>query len=147
MQAKKIEVRFIKMGTDGFDVIDDGIGIDERDFASLCKTLPNRERNEIYKTRSLGYMGEALNSLCWSSDLAIFTRHVNSQTGFKLSFNQDGTLTSKVKINKEDVGTTVEVRSLHRENPKAGFVYRKYAKEMYENAVNMLSVYSFICKD
>ena len=64
MQAKKIEVRFIKMGTEGFDVIDDGVGIAEQDFASLCKTLPNRERNEIYKTRSLGYMGEALNSLC-----------------------------------------------------------------------------------
>jgi DNA mismatch repair ATPase MutL len=29
MQAKKIEVRFIKMGSDGFDVIDDGIGIAE----------------------------------------------------------------------------------------------------------------------
>jgi Histidine kinase-, DNA gyrase B-, and HSP90-like ATPase len=41
-KATKIEVRFLKMGTEGFDVIDDGRGIPESDFALLCKTLPNR---------------------------------------------------------------------------------------------------------
>jgi hypothetical protein len=74
-QAKKVEVRFIKMGMEGFDVIDDGLGIEESEFERLCKTLPNRERNELYKTRSLGYMGETLNSLCMCSTVTIFTRH------------------------------------------------------------------------
>ena len=147
MKAKKIEVRFIKLGIDGFDVIDDGIGIDEKDFTNLCKTLPNRERNEIYKSRSLGYMGETLYSLCKSSDVKIFTRHAQSPHGFKLIYNSDGDLVNKIKIEKEDVGTTIEVRCLHKINPKSSFVFKKYIKEMYENATNHLSMYSFILKD
>ena len=43
------------MGSDGFDVIDNGEGISESDFLTLAKTLPNREKNDMYKTRSLGY--------------------------------------------------------------------------------------------
>ncbi len=48
-------------------MIDDGDGISECDMANFCKTLPNRERNDMYKTRSIGYMGEAMHSLVRSS--------------------------------------------------------------------------------
>ena len=41
--ATNIEVRFLKMGAEGFDVIDNGTGIHETEFSSLAKTLPNRE--------------------------------------------------------------------------------------------------------
>jgi DNA mismatch repair ATPase MutL len=54
-KATSVEVRFLKMGSDGFDVIDNGEGIPESDFLTLAKTLPNREKNDMYKTRSLGY--------------------------------------------------------------------------------------------
>ena len=88
-------------------------------------------------------MGEALFSLCKSSDVKIFTKHKSSTTGYKLIYNSDGDLVQKSKIEKEDVGTTIEVRSLHRINPKSSFVFKKYIKELYDNAVNHLSLYSF----
>ena len=50
-------------------------------------------------------------------------------------------------ILKEDIGTTVEVRDIHHSNGKAIFMIRKYMKELYDTAVNNLSVYSFILKD
>ena len=67
-------MRFIHKGAEGFDVIDDGDGIKDSELSSLCRTLPNRERNDMYKTRSLGYMGEAMHSLVRSSQVTVFTR-------------------------------------------------------------------------
>jgi DNA mismatch repair ATPase MutL len=40
-KATKIEIRFLKMAAEGFDIIDDGQGIPETEMANLCKTLPN----------------------------------------------------------------------------------------------------------
>jgi DNA mismatch repair ATPase MutL len=72
--AKSVEVRFLRNGAEGFDIIDDGDGIKEADMQNFCRTLPNRERNDIYKTRSIGYMGEAMFSLVRSSQVVILTR-------------------------------------------------------------------------
>lgn len=42
MQAKKIEVRLIMQGKNGFDIIDDGHGIPESEFDDLCKCFLER---------------------------------------------------------------------------------------------------------
>jgi hypothetical protein len=49
----------------GFDVVDDGDGIPEREFEdkNYARSMENRQRNEIYKTRSIGYKGEAMDSM------------------------------------------------------------------------------------
>jgi DNA mismatch repair ATPase MutL len=36
--------------------------------------MENRQRNEIYKTRSIGYKGEAMDSMAWATDLTIITK-------------------------------------------------------------------------
>ncbi|CDW74833.1 mismatch repair endonuclease pms2-like [Stylonychia lemnae] len=54
--ANNIEIRLYDGGKNGFDVIDDGVGIEEEDFTDdYVKCMPYRQRNEIYKTRSIGY--------------------------------------------------------------------------------------------
>ena len=145
-KAKDVEVRFIKMGSDGFDVIDDGEGIPESDFATLAKTLPNREKNDMYKTRSLGYQGEALYSLCKSSEVVIYTRHASSPHGFRLFYDRDGELTSKLKSERKDTGTTIEVRKLHTINTRSSYTYKKFIKDHHENAARMMTEYS-LCKN
>lgn len=52
---KFVEVRFINRGADGFDIIDDGVGYTHNQLSVICKCLPERERNEIYKEKSIGY--------------------------------------------------------------------------------------------
>lgn len=145
-KAKQVEVRFIKMGSDGFDVIDNGDGIPESDFLTLAKTLPNREKNDMYKTRSLGHQGEALYSLCKSSEVVIYTRHASSKTGFRLSYDREGELTSKLKTEKSETGTTIEVRKIHAINSRSQCTYKKYIKDHYENAARMMTEYS-LCKN
>lgn len=58
--ATFIEIKFKNFGAYGFTIVDDGVGYTSNDLSVLCKCLPNRERNEIYKERSIGYRGEAL---------------------------------------------------------------------------------------
>jgi DNA mismatch repair protein MutL len=126
MKPKNIEVRFIKMGSEGFDVIDNGIGIAECEFESLCKTLPIRERNDLYKTRSLGYQGEALQSLCKSSEVTIITKPPNSAVGYELAYDSEGELVSKTKINMPVQGTTIEIRRIHYANDRMSISYKNH---------------------
>ena len=69
-------MRLYEKGIQGFDIIDDGIGISESEFLDkdFAKAMAKRERNEIYKTRSIGYKGEALDSLTRASELTIITK-------------------------------------------------------------------------
>ena len=78
MKPKKIEVRLIQKGSYGFDVIDDGEGIPEKEFDNkdYARCMENRQRNEIYKTRSIGYKGEALDSLARATELTIISKQV-----------------------------------------------------------------------
>ena len=43
-------------------------------------------------------MGEALYSLCKSSEVTILTKSADSDTGYELMFDSDGELASKTKI-------------------------------------------------
>ena len=135
----------MKMGAEGFDVIDNGDGVPESEFPTLAKTLPNREKNSMYKTRSLGYMGEALFSLVKSSDVVIYTRHKDAQFGHRLSYDRDGEISSKLKIEKAQSGTTIEVRKIHSINTRSQVTYKKYIKDHHENAARIMTEYS-LCK-
>ena len=65
--CKNMEIKFYANGLNGFEVIDDGSGINEQDFEIIAKrgtTSKIREFDDIYKIKSLGFRGEALSSLC-----------------------------------------------------------------------------------
>ena len=65
--CKNIEVKFYGSGLNGFEVTDDGKGINEIDFEVIAKrgtTSKISEFDDIYRVKSLGFRGEALSSLC-----------------------------------------------------------------------------------
>lgn len=43
--AKTIEIKLIQKGTFGFDITDDGFGIDETEFDALCECETRRKSN------------------------------------------------------------------------------------------------------
>eukprot|EP00347_Sterkiella_histriomuscorum_P011975 403370380 len=101
----------IKSRTYGFDVSDDGLGISQQEFEKLCECWENRKDNQFYKNNSLGWKGEALNSLSKCADLTILTRQANSKTGFQLTY-RDGNLINVLELAKETEGTTVQEFSM-----------------------------------
>jgi hypothetical protein len=127
--ATRVECRFIRMGAEGFDVIDNGQGIKEEDFADYVKTEPFRERNDIYKTRSLGFRGEALYSLVKSSHITIMTKVADDENGYELTYDTEGELVSKTAIRKFRAGTTIEIRNIHQANARMAIAYKKHNRE------------------
>ena len=118
MQGKPtyVEVRLYAKGANGFDVVDNGCGFTQSQLAVLCKCMPTRERNEIYKVKSIGFQGEALNSLCKSSKVTITTKHNDEPTGLKVKFNTKGELISLEPVEMQTSGSLVEVREIFRNN-------------------------------
>jgi DNA mismatch repair ATPase MutL len=85
--AENIEIRFFRKGLNGFDFIYDGEGISDQELPLICKCMEMRERNEIYKSRSIGYRGEAFNSLAKSSSLTVITKHSTAEFAWKVVYN------------------------------------------------------------
>jgi DNA mismatch repair protein PMS2 len=72
--ATNIEVKFFNYGLGGFEVTDNGKGINENNFEIVCKrgtTSKIQNYLDIYKIKSLGFRGEALSSLCNMGTLTI----------------------------------------------------------------------------
>ena len=103
-------MRFYAKGADGFDIVDNGSGYTQSELQVICKCLPKRERNEIYKTKSIGYRGEALNSLCKSSKVVITTKHEDEPTGLRVIYSTSGDIQSLEPVDMASNGTLVEIR-------------------------------------
>ena len=69
-----MEIKFFASGLNGFEVCDDGSGINEDDFEIIAKrgtTSKIRDFDDIYQVKSLGFRGEALSSLCNIANVTI----------------------------------------------------------------------------
>ena len=98
--STSIDVKFIQNGLLGFEVTDNGCGIAEADFESLCKrgtTSKITKFEDIYTVESLGFRGEALSSLCNLGTVTINTKQQKDNTSFLLQFDMMGNLVSKQK--------------------------------------------------
>jgi len=87
------------------------------ELPQLCKCMEYRERNEIYKTWSIGYRGEAYSSLAKSSSLTIITKHSKSDFAWVVTYNCNGDISNITQNHDvEEVGTTIQVRDMHKNN-------------------------------
>ena len=94
-ESQNIFVTFYRRGCDGLDFEWDGRGIPDKELPHICKCLELRERNEMYKSKSIGYRGEALNSMGKACKLTIYTKEcVDSEFGWKVVYHGDGEIES-----------------------------------------------------
>ena len=100
----------------GFDILDNGAGWTQADLSVMCKCLPRRERNEMYKKKSIGWRGEALSSLVKSCTVTLTTKHEDEPTGLRVTFSPSGDIKSLEPINLDSPGTLIEVRDIHKNN-------------------------------
>ena len=71
----------------------------------------------MYKTRSIGYQGEAHKALIMSSEVTVYTRDPNQEHGWRLHYSTvQYDLLEKVPCDCEP-GTSIEVRKIHSANP------------------------------
>lgn len=147
--ATFIDIKLKDHGKSCITVIDNGSGVSEEDFEGLGlkhHTSKLREFADLTEVNTFGFRGEALSSLCSLSELSIITRHRNSEHGFKLEFNRDGILCSKVACARE-VGTTVHVKNIFKCLPVRAKEFYRNLKREYAKAIQILYSYCLVAVD
>jgi len=94
----------------------------------MCKILPHRERNDLYKKKAIGWRGEALSSLCKSSSVRITTKNEEEPTGLRVIYSETGDIISLEPIELESPGTLIEVRDVHKNNKTYAWKFRENLK-------------------
>lgn len=92
--ATSIEVRLKDMGLEGFEVCDNGCGIEEKNFESVGLkhfTSKIEQFSDLSSLTSFGFRGEAINALCELSNcVTISTKQASQSTATLLTFNRNG---------------------------------------------------------
>ncbi|XBW38756.1 hypothetical protein QEN19_004342 [Hanseniaspora menglaensis] len=148
--SKNIEVILQNYSLNGIEVKDDGDGIQEENFETLCYknyTSKLSAFNDLMIMRSLGFRGEALNSLCFISDLSISTcSDDESGMGFKLVYDHTGQLSEKELV-PHSKGTTVKVENIFKTLPVRHKNFIKNYKKQYNKVVKLIQDYCIINYD
>ncbi|KAG7199449.1 hypothetical protein KM043_014075 [Ampulex compressa] len=144
--ASVVDVKLIDYGKTCITVSDNGSGVLEQDFEGLGlkhHTSKLREFSELTEVNTFGFRGEALSSLCSLGELSIITRHSNSEHGFQLEFDQNGTLQKKEACAR-DQGTTVHVKNIFKRLPVRAKEFQRTLKKEYARAIQVLYSYCLV---
>lgn len=146
--SSKIEVIFKNSGLDSIEVNDDGIGIEEQDFESVCLkhcTSKLSTFEQLSEVETLGFRGEALSSLCSISNISITTcTRENYPRATKLEYNPMGLLANKKKSIGGVKGTSITVSNLFHNLPVRQKNLQKNIKREYGKAISFLINYMII---
>jgi DNA mismatch repair protein MutL len=138
----------IRIEGENFDIIeiqDNGNGMNQENLElSLTKHATSKIENEndLFNIISLGFRGEALNSIASVSYMEIVTRQKNEEIGYKL--NWDG-FSQKITKTGCMTGTKIIVKNLFYNTP----VRRKFLKSQIQefakilNLISKLALYNF----
>lgn len=150
--ASKIVVNFINYGIDSITVLDNGKGIEKDDFATVClrsHTSKINDMDDLTKLGTLGFRGEALNSICaLSTKVTIITLTLDTYPrNYTLKYDQLGKLqeeTSKLGGMSNKSGTTVSIEHLFKNFTVRRKNFIKNSKREFHKAVNFIINYLLI---
>jgi len=119
--SKNIEITLKDYCLNGIEIKDDGHGIQENDFDTIClKHYTSKIKNfEDINTNlvNLGFRGEALNSICFISNTTIMTcTNDEDGIGHELHYNNNGDLIKQDVISM-DKGTIIQIEDIFKNLP------------------------------
>ncbi|KAH3669186.1 hypothetical protein WICMUC_005025 [Wickerhamomyces mucosus] len=143
--ANVIEIVFNNYGLNSIEIIDNGSGISDSDFegvASKNHTSKISNFEDISKINTLGFRGEAINSLCSISHVKITTTQSPPKATI-LEFDSNGAITSQ-KVCSRVRGTTVCISNLFHSLPVRQKDFNKNFKREFSKCLTILQSYSII---
>ncbi|XP_078485445.1 mismatch repair endonuclease PMS2-like isoform X2 [Ciona intestinalis] len=144
--ATSVEIRLKSFGSKLIEVIDDGHGVEERNFDGLTMkhhTSKLTKFTDLRLVETFGFRGEALSSLCAVCDVIICTKHNNASSGHRMSFNHEGHMTSKTPCARR-TGTSVILRNIFSTIPVRRKEFMKNIKKEYSKLLNLVSAYCVV---
>jgi len=144
--ATNVDIRLKEFGAASIEVVDNGLGIEERNFAGIGlkhHTSKLKEFSDLSNMETFGFRGEALSSLSALGNLTVHTRHKSCTVGYKLEFDSQGQLV-KTEPAPRQVGTTVTVTKIFNSLPVRHREFTKNIKKEYAKMITILQGYSLI---
>ncbi|EER09593.1 DNA mismatch repair protein PMS1, putative [Perkinsus marinus ATCC 50983] len=157
--ARNITVTLVNNGVDMIAVSDDGCGVSEENWSTLCSWHAT-SKVDIVESRTdelrlgysdFGFRGEALAAMCGLSNggVTVLTRTEDSksETGKVLVYDKTGRLSSSDGEAARGVGTTVTIRGLFRGLPVRLREFERNAKKQVTATVGLMQAYAVIRHD
>lgn len=145
--AGTISITFKRFGLDGLEVTDNGDGMEKEDFEQLCLknyTSKLESFESLVDVKTLGFRGEALNSICNVSDMVITTATAKeAPKGSELTFDKFGKLINQ-KIVNQSKGTTVKISNIFKDLPVRKLNLEKHYRREFQHCLNVLTPYLLI---
>lgn len=150
--SKNIEITLKDYCLNGIEIKDDGHGIQENDFDTIClKHYTSKIKNfEDINTNlvNLGFRGEALNSICFISNTTIMTcTNDEDGIGHELHYNNNGDLIKQDVISM-DKGTIIQIEDIFKNLPVRRLNFEKnYRKSIFNKCIRLIQDYCIINYD
>lgn len=144
--ATTVEVKLKDYGSESIEVIDNGFGVEEKNFEGLTlkhHTSKLEEFDDLTNVSTFGFRGEALSSLCALSNMTIVTRHKSNSIATRLEFNQDGIITTKKCVPRQ-IGTTVQIVNIFHTLPVRHKEFQKNVKREFAKLIQVLNAYCIV---
>ncbi|KAJ2359137.1 ATP-binding mismatch repair protein [Coemansia sp. RSA 2618] len=146
-ESTHVELKLKDSGLTSITVSDNGHGISEDNFATLCRkhwTSKITQFEDLEHVETFGFRGEALSSLCAVADVAITTATRDSApVGIELKYDQGGELVSQTTVARER-GTTVQLTNLFAKWPVRQQDLKKNIRREYLRLVALVEQYAII---
>ncbi|KJP89228.1 hypothetical protein AK88_01106 [Plasmodium fragile] len=145
--ATEIKIKLVENGIKLIQVNDNGAGIKKSNFENVCArhaTSKITEFEDIHSSlNTLGFRGEALNSLCMLSDLHIITKHDEGSHGYLLKFDNLGRLSHEEPTARLR-GTTVSCENIFKNIPIRKKDFIKNIKSQLSDLLLLMQQYAII---
>jgi DNA mismatch repair protein MutL len=116
--AVDVSVRIEEGGIALIRVVDDGDGMDREDLELAAlphATSKIRSADDLLRTRSLGFRGEALSSIAAAAELDILSMRAEARSAFRLRSRPGAPMTIEASAGRK--GTTVTISELFKDFP------------------------------
>ena len=143
--ATFIEIKLKENGLESIEVTDNGCGIPDSSFEKLCArhyTSKISALSDLCNLSTLGFRGEALNSICnLSTGVHVSTKIEDAEIGTKIHYDQNGNILKKF-IFPRTRGTTVTVLGLFANVPVRRKFTEQHIKSQVNQLINLISSYA-----
>ena len=103
--ATNIRLEIVEGGVEQIIICDNGTGIKEECFDTLCHrgtTSKLSQFEDVFKLSSFGFRGQALSAIATLCDVTLITKVKESNTTFIVSFDNNGNVCGKNTINDKN---------------------------------------------
>ncbi|XP_074649562.1 mismatch repair endonuclease PMS2-like [Tubulanus polymorphus] len=144
--SNNIDVRLKEYGSESIEIVDNGSGVEEKNFQALTlkhHTSKLKDFSDLVSVDTFGFRGEALSSLCALSQVSVVTCHKSATNGTKLEFNHAGCIVRQIPCARQH-GTSVTVQNIFSTLPVRHKEFQRNIKKEFIKMTQVLTAYCLI---